>query len=126
MDIPNIDNLLQQKFPNRNYTTADCHIFIANNNPVNFEVVDIEDRKIVYRYAHSGKSGIHIIESIDEIAKLMVEDFTGIKLHVGTVNIQTDEICEVLIDRVQIGNSPISKNIPPSAFNVKVLLPTPS
>lgn len=65
---------------------------------IDFEVIDAAKMMIIYRYSKSGKGGVFTPDSVDAIASSMTQDFTGINLNYGFININTDHKCLLMID----------------------------
>lgn len=87
---------------------------------IGFEVIDSEDKKVIYRFNHKGPGGIDIIESVDETARLMIEDFTGFNLKLGGLIINADQRCGVYIDNELYGHTPFKQKLPSGKHTLSV------
>lgn len=88
---------------------------------IDFDVIDTESKKIIYRCSKFGKGSINTFDTVENIASSMVEDFTGINLIYGILEIITDYECKVFIDDEFVGISPRKFNLPTGKHILKVL-----
>ena len=87
---------------------------------IDFEVIDTNEKKIIYRSSKFGKGGINIFETLDEIVISMVEDFIGIKLEFATLEINTDQKCKLFIDYELYGETPIKTKLLTGKHNINI------
>lgn len=73
---------------------------------IEFEVLNAHDRKTVYRISRFEKMDLVMFDAIEKIAAFMVEDFTGIPLTYGVLEISTDEMCSLYVDNEEYGKTP--------------------
>ena len=88
---------------------------------IDFEVIDVLQKKIIYRSSKFGKGSIHTLTTIDTIAVSMVQDFTGIQLHYAFINIITDNKCQYIIDDELTGEAPAKIKVSTGKHKVKVI-----
>ena len=106
----NADNIIRGK-----YYEKDEYIII------DFEVIDTNEKKIIYRSSKFGKGGINIFETLDEIVISMVEDFIGIKLEFAFLEINTDHKCKLLIDDEIYGETPLKTKLLTGKHNINII-----
>lgn len=112
-DLDNINTLItiSQNF-NAGLIITGNYFEKDNLLTVNFEVIDTVQKKIVYRISKTGQTGIRILKTIDAIAMQMAEDFTGIKIALGDLEVITEKPCTVYVDSFKMGLTPFEKKIP--------------
>ena len=88
---------------------------------IDFEVIDTESKKIIYRCSKFGKGSINTFDTVENIASSMVEDFTGINLIYGTLEVITDYDCKVFINDEFVGICSKKFNLPTGKHILKVL-----
>lgn len=88
---------------------------------IDFEVMDTKKKKIIYRSSKFGKSGINIINTIDNTAKSMVQDFTGIILNFASIKAITDKRCKLYVDDTYYGTTPSRINVVTGKHKVEIV-----
>ena len=88
---------------------------------IDFEVIDTNEKKVIYRSSKFGKGGINIFETLDEIIISMVEDFIGIKLEFALLEINTDKKCNLFINDELYGETPIKTKLLTGKHNINII-----
>lgn len=73
---------------------------------IDFEVIDTDLKKVTYRSSKFGEGNIEYYKVIENIIAQMIEDFTGQKPEYGSLSINTDLECVLLVDNDEIGTTP--------------------
>lgn len=87
---------------------------------IEVEIIDNVNNKTLYKEVHKGTGGVFLLDTIENIAKVIVEHFIGKKLYFGKLTITGDHELQVYLDEDQI-KLPYSDKITAGSHFIKAI-----
>lgn len=78
---------------------------------ISFEIIDGQKGNTFYRFTHTSKGGLFIIDTVQNIVEVMIEDLIGNPPILGTVAVTADATCDVYVDGAKYGSTPFNQKL---------------